>query len=78
MAGFFLPPATPPAGPLISWGAVGGSVASLRSVADISRIYRGYIGAGRRYTTLVFSDTEIRQIGKKKMKRLKRLLLVVS
>ena len=33
-----------PAGPLTSRGDVGGSVASLRLVANISPIYRGNIG----------------------------------
>ena len=48
MAGIFLPPPAPPAGSLTSRGAVGGTAASLRSVADIY-----CIGAARRYTTLI-------------------------
>ena len=41
--------AAPPVGPLTTRGAVGGSAASFRSVADIY-----CIGAARRYTTLIF------------------------
>ena len=43
----------PPAGPLTSRGAVGGSTASLRSVADISGKYRHIGCADFRYTTLI-------------------------